>query len=161
MAITGGYSIDHNAAYAGMMADGQLANVISKLNTETANIPFGKGVVADGIEGAKLPTAATVAADFVGVAYYELNRAYADADTFGAVVDRDFSVTTVGPIWVLAAEAVTARQPVFLRVGSTNTGDFAAAAGTGATLSVEIPNAKFLTSADEGELVKVSFVVGG
>ena len=90
MAVQTTYSINHGVAYAGMVADQQLQNTTSKLNADTVNIPYGKGVVSSGEDGAILPVPASVAAEFVGVAKRELNRAYADADTFGAVIDRDW-----------------------------------------------------------------------
>lgn len=162
--VQAAYGLNHNPAFVGQVADDQTANIVSKLNNDTVTIPYGKGVVADAsdlTQGAKLATSGSVAADFIGVAVRELNRAYQTTDTFGAPVDKDFSVMTVGAIWVKAAEAVTARAPAFLRVGATNQGDFGVAAGTGATLSVALPNAKFLTGGAAGDLVKISFVVGG
>ncbi|MGL4544843.1 MAG: structural cement protein Gp24 [Plesiomonas sp.] len=159
--VQASYGLNHNPAFVGMVADGQLANIISKLNTDVVTIPYGKAVFADGVGGAKLPTSGSTAPQFVGVAVRELNRAYGINDTFGAVANDDFSVLTVGAIWVKAAEAVTARGDVFVRVGATGTGDFAAGAGAAATLAVQIPGAKYLTSAAAGALVKVSFVVGG
>lgn len=155
------YGLSHNPAYAGMVADGELANIISKLNSDTVTIPYGKAVFADGEGAAKLPTSGSTADQFAGVAVRELNRAYGMTDTFGAVIDKDFSVLTAGVIWVTAAEQVTARGKVFVRVGATGNGNFAAAAGADATLAVEIPGAKYITSGAAGALVKVSFVVGG
>lgn len=159
--VQASYDLNHGAAWAGMVADDQLANIISKLNTDTATIPYGKGVVADGVDGAKLPATGATAVNFVGVAVRELNRAYGAGDAFGAVVKKDFSVMTVGVIWVKVLEAVVARDPAFLRIGSTGPGDFCKTAGSAATESIAIPGAKFLTSASAGGLAKVSFVVGG
>lgn len=162
MVVQTSYSIDHGEAYAGMVADQQVRNTTTGLNTDTVTIPYGKGVVRDGERGILLPTATDVAADFKGVVMRELNRAYGDGDTFGAPVDRDATVLTAGVIWVTAAsDSIAVGEPAFLRVGATNPGDFANAAGSAATLSVAIPNAKFLTAGDTGDLVKVSFVVGG
>jgi len=158
------YGLNHNPAFVGMVADDQVCNIVSKLNNDTAIIGYGKAVVADAADaeqGAKLPTSASVAADFIGVAVRELNRSYLATDTFGAVTDKDFSVITVGTIWVIAAEAVNARDPAFFRVGATGLGDFAKSAGTGATAAVAIPGAKFLTGGAAGSIVKLSFVVGG
>lgn len=158
------YGLNHSPAFAGMAADDQVANIVSKLNNDSVTIPYGKGVVvdaADPTQGAKAVTSASVATDFIGVAVRELNRSYGINDTFGAPVKKDFSVMTVGTIWVKAAETVTARAPAFLRVGATNQGDFGVSAGTGATASVAIPGAKFLTGGNAGDLVKLSIVVGG
>jgi len=71
------------------------------------------------------------------------------------------TVVTTGPIWVRVLDTVVADAPVYLRVGATDAGDFSGIAGTGATAGVLIPNAKFLTGGDAGDLVKISLVVGG
>lgn len=155
------YGLNHGKAFAGMVADGELSNIISKLNTSDVTIPYGKAVFRDGEDAAILPTDASTAGQFVGVAVRELNRAYMDGQAFGAVPHKDFSVLTAGVIWVTAAEAVTVGAPAFVRVGDTGTGDFAAAAGADDTLAVAIPNAKFVSAGAAGSLVKISLVVGG
>lgn len=162
MTVQASYSTTHAAAYAGMIADQQLLNTVSKVNTEvSATIEYGKGVVRDGENGAKLPTSGSVTADFVGVVMRELNRAYADGATFGAPVDTDLTAVTSGGIWVKSAsDGVVPGEAAFLRVGATNTGDFANAAGSSGTLSVAITG-KFLTAGDTGDLVKLSLVIGG
>lgn len=162
MAITAtSYGLNHDAAFTGMVADGQVANIVSKINDDTATVAYGKGVVRNGEKGFKAATADSTAADFVGVLVRELNRSYADGETFGAPVDRPASVLTAGVIWVTVAEAVAVGDAAFLRVGTTQTGDFAKTAGESATLSVAIPGAKFLTAATAGGLAKLSLVVGG
>lgn len=155
------YSINHGKAFAGMIADGQLANIISKLNKSGVTIPYGKAVVRDGVDGAKLPVAGSTAEDFVGFAVRELNRSYVDTAGFGAVTAKDYSVMTAGPLWVKAAEAVVAGKPVYVRVGATGNGDVAAAEGAAGTLAIAIPGAKFVSNAAAGELVQISLVVGG
>jgi hypothetical protein len=159
------YSLNHGKAFRGMVADGELANIISKLNTDTVTIGYGKAVVRDGDNAVKLPVGGSVggsvAVNFVGVAVRELNRSYLDSATFGAVVAKDLSVLTAGVIWVTALEAVVSGDPAFFRVGSTGTGDFSKSEGEAETLSVAIPNAKFVSSGAAGTLVKLSIVVGG
>jgi hypothetical protein len=162
MAITAtSYGLNHDAAFTGMVADGQVANIVSKINDDTVTIAYGKGVVRSGEKGFKAATADSTADNFVGVLVRELNRAYADGATFGAPVDRPASVLTAGVIWVTVAEPVAVGDAAFLRVGATQTGDFAKTAGESATLSVVIPGAKFLTAATTGGLAKLSLVVGG
>ena len=162
MAITAtSYGLNHDAAFTGMVADGQVANIVSKINDDTATVAYGKGVVRSGEKGFKAAVATSTANDFVGVLVRELNRSYADGATFGAPVDRPASVLTAGVIWVTVAEAVAVGDAAFLRVGTTQTGDFAKTAGESATLSVAIPGAKFLTAATAGGLAKLSLVVGG
>lgn len=155
------YSSTHDKAYAGMVADLQALNTVSKLNKTGAIIGYGKGVVTDGEDAAKLGGTGLNAATFIGVVMRELNRAYADGETFGARDKQDMTVVTHGVIWVKAATTVAKDDKVFVRVGSTNTGDFSNAAGTAATESVEIPGAKFLTAGDTGDLVKISMGIGG
>lgn len=160
MAVLGGNAIDHGLAYAGMVADRQLVNKVSKLNKTGASIAYGLGLVSDGEEAAKLPTDASTAAEFVGVNMYELNRARQDGES-GAPDNYDMTLLTVGPIWVEVLDTVAKDAPVYLRVGATGTGKFSGIEGTGVTLGVLIPNANFLTGGDAGDLVKVSFTVGG
>ena len=47
MPVIGGNAIDHGKAYAGMPADAQIYNHVSKVNGGAANIPYGYGVVTD------------------------------------------------------------------------------------------------------------------
>ena len=161
MPVQNSYGVYHDQAYAGMVADGQLGNAISKLNGDTVTIPYGKGVVSDGENSSKLPVSGSVVAEFNGVAIRELNRAYADGDTFGAPKDMDMSVLTQGVIWVTALVTVVKDEPVFLRVGATDPGDFSNIASSGATLGVAIDGAKFLTGGGAGDLVKISLGMGG
>lgn len=161
MAISGGYTINHNAAFAGMIADGQLQNTISKLNkSDSVYIPYGKGVVTDGENGAKLPTSASTAAQFNGVVKYVLNRAHADGTT-GAVPLYEMDIVSEGVIWVYVTDTVAKDDAVYLRVGATNNGDFSGIVGTAGTLGVLIAGAKFASGGDAGDLVKISLGLGG
>jgi hypothetical protein len=120
--------------------------------------------VSDGDDGAKLPTSASTAANFIGVVKRELNRAYATGDVVGAVAKRDMSVETTAPIWVTARVAVTKDDPVYLVVGDgtgTNQGQFSNVVGAAATLAVLIPNAKWVSTAGAGVLAKISLKIGG
>lgn len=164
MSVQGGNAINHGVAYAGMTADGQLKNGVSKLNKGTVNIAFGLGVVSDGDDGAKLPTSTSTAANFVGIVKRELNRAYTVADIVGAVAKYDMTVENVGPIWVTARVAVAKDDPVYMVIGDgtgTNQGQFSNVVGAASTLAVLIPNAKWVSSAASGALAKISLVIGG
>jgi hypothetical protein len=165
MSVSGGNAINHGVAYAGMMATVfELRNGVSKLNKGTVNIPFGTGVVTDGDDGAKVPVAASTAANFVGVVKRELNRAYAASDIVGAVAKYDMTVITTGEVWVTAFVSVTKDQPVYLIVGDgtgTNQGKFTNVVGATSTLAVLIPNAKWTSSAGAGALAKISLNIGG
>ena len=160
MAVQGGNTIDHGKAYAGMVADMQLVNTVSKLNKGTVGIAYGKGLVTDGEDGAKLPASDSTAAQFVGILKYELNRARTSTET-GATAKYDMTLVTAGVVWVTVLDTVAKDAPVYLRVGATGAGNFSGIAGTGATAGVLIPNAKFVTGGSAGQLVKVSLVVGG
>lgn len=165
MSVQGGNAINHGFAYAGMVSTGfQLLNSVSKLNKGTANIAFGTGVVSDGDDGAKVPVAASTAANVVGVVKRELNRAYAASDVVGAVAKYDMTVVTSGEIWVTAFVAVTKDQPVYLIVGDgtgTNQGKWSNVVGAAATLAVLVNDAKWTSSAGAGALAKISLNIGG
>lgn len=151
----------HAKAYAGMVNTFQPHNTISKLNKGSAVIQYGKGVEGDGNDGAKLVSSGTTAAKFMGVVMYEINREQATGAVAGAVPKRDMTVITMGQVWVKSLTAAAKDDDVYVRVGSTGTGDFANAAGSSATASVKITNAKYLSSCSAGELVQISLGVGG
>ena len=161
MAVSGGATIDHGLAYAGMVADAQRYNGVSKLNlSTTVYIPYGAGVVTDTEQGAKLPVAGSTAAQFVGVNKYELNRARVDGAT-GALPLYDMTIITQGVIYVTVLDTVVKDAPVYLRVGATGNSQFSGIVGTGATLGVLIAGAKFITGGTAGNLVKISLGLGG
>ena len=165
MAVQTTYATSHNAAYAGMLADEQLFNTVSKLNkSTTVTVPYGYGVVTDGDDGAKLPVAASVLKNFVGIAHRELNRAYTASQVFGAVPQYDFSVITEGVVWVTASVQVAKDDPVYVIVGDgtgTNQGKLTNVIGTGATTAILISNAIWVSSAASGALAKISIGLGG
>ena len=94
MAVQTTYTLDHAEAYAGMKADQQVFNAVSKTNLGAVNIGFGKAIVTDTETGGKVCVAASIAKNFIGVSMRELNRAIADGDSLGAVPDNDFSIFT-------------------------------------------------------------------
>lgn len=165
MAVQTTYASEHGAAYAGMPADGQLCNTVSRLNASGATIPYGLGVVTDTAvtdsDAATLPTGSSTAEQFNGVVMREVNRAYTDSDTFGAIDNHDMTVITHGVVWVEVLDTVAKDAPVYLRVGSTGTGKFSGVVGSGATLGVLISDAKFVSGGDAGDLVKISLGLGG
>jgi hypothetical protein len=161
MTVQGGNAINHGVSYKGQVADQQLCNTVSRLNKSGAGIEYGTGVVSDGEGAAQAPDAASVLADFNGVVMRELNRAVADGAAHEAPDDRDMTVVTEGVVWVEVLDTVVKDADVYLRVGSTGTGDFSGIVGTGATLGIQITNAKFLTGGDAGDLVQISLGLGG
>ena len=165
MPVVGGNAINHKAAYAGMVADLQLCNTVSKLNkSTTVTIPWAYGVMSDGDDGARLPAAGDTTAKFVGVVRRVLNRAYPDGAVLGAVPQYDFDVVTSGVIWVTARVAVAKDDPVFVVIGDgtgANQGQFSNVAGSAATTAVAVSDAKWVSSAGAGQLAKISLNIGG
>jgi hypothetical protein len=165
MTVQGGNAIDHNAALEGMIADQQLRNTTSKLNGSGVVIPYGYGVVTDGDDGAQLPGAGDDLTLFNGIVMRELNRATPDGDTFGAPDGRDMTVMTEGVIWVRANLQVAKDDEVWLIISDgtgTDQGKFSNVVGAAATLAIQIPNAKWVSSTSgAGELAKISLGLGG
>ena len=161
MTVQTTYAIDHAEAYAGMKADQQINNTVSKLNKSGATIVFGKAVATDTEGSSRLVATGDTTLDFNGVVMRELNRAYADGDVFGAPDDKDMTVITHGVVWVVAAEAVAVDEQAFMRVGATSQGDWSNAAGAALTESISIVGAKFITAGAQGDLVKLSLGLGG
>lgn len=155
------YTINHDKAIAGMVADGEVNNTISKVNKSTATIPYGRFVARAGDDGMNPLAATSVSADVLGVLRYETNRAQ-NGTTAGCPVDRDGSVLTMGTVYVEALAAVTAGAPVYAVVAqNANTGKAAGAAGSADTLAVAVSGATFAEAGAAGKLVKVSLKVGG
>ncbi len=161
MTVQGGNSIDHGALYEGMLVDGQLCNKVSKLNTLSTVIPFGRGVVTDGDAGARTPLTTSTAAQFVGVVKRELNRATRDGETSGAQPDYDMTVVTRGVVAVTPTVDVNKDDSVYLIVGTSAPGQFTNVAGSGATAAVQVEGAKWLTTVTGGTISKISIGFGG
>jgi hypothetical protein len=161
MSVQTTYSIEHGKAYAGTPADLQTKNTVSRVNATLATIPWGKGVVSDGEYGMQLGASGATADEFVGVIQFELNRATADGEVSGVPVERDGTVLTDGVIWVRVLDTVAVDAPVYLRVGATDQGDFSGIAGAGLTEGLLLPNAKFLSAGDAGDLVRIKLTIGG
>lgn len=165
MSVQTTYSVNHNQAIAGMALTLESFNTVSKLNKGASVIPYGLGVVSDGDNGAKLPVSGSTAAQFNGVAMYELNRAQQDGDVAGGTAGRDMTVITHGEVWVTANLQVAKDEPVYLIVSNgtgTDQGKFSNVIGAGSTLAVLIAGAKWTSSTTgAGELAKISFGIGG
>lgn len=166
MAVQTTYMIDHNKAYAGLAVTFEPNALFSKLNKGTTTIPYGKGVVSNGEDAARLPIAGdTNASAFNGVLMRELNRAVAGGETSGAVPGRDATVLSHGVIWVIARETVAKDDPVYLITSDTSdpdfAGDFSDVVSAGDRTTLLIPGAKFMTGGDTGDLVQISLGIGG
>jgi hypothetical protein len=161
MAVQTTYGVYHNAKYAGAVNSVNPYATVSKLNTSGENIPYGLFVAGDGDNGFTALTDASTATDVIGVTMRELNRAYADDETFGAVAGRDAAIVNLGHVAVTTAAAVAITDTVYVGVGSDVAGMVTNAAGSGTTLAVELPGAKFAESVDAGEPVFVNLISVG
>lgn len=160
MTVQTAYQRYMGEALDGMKADMEACNTVSKVNKGTAIIPFGRAVFTDGDDGMKLPVAASTAAQFIGVTMRELTRAYTDAQItsgYGALPAHDNTVMTAGTVWVYPAVAVAKDDPVYVLIAD---GRFTNAAGNDGT-TVQINNAKFVSTAAAGVRAKLSLVIGG
>lgn len=158
MPVQTSYNRYYGEAFEGMKADMQAYNTVSKLNKGASVIPFGRAVFTDGDDGMKLPATGATAAEFIGITFRELTRAFTVAEAtggIGAVPQFDATVMTMGVIWVKPAVAVEKDDPVYVVL---TTGVLTNVAGTD---NVLIPNAKFVSTATAGAMAKVSLVVGG
>lgn len=158
MAITNDVKLKHDPAFAGQIGGMEVANKISKVNTSTASIPYGLGVVRDGQDGFKLPTTVTVAADFLGVP----ERAYQDitleGEEFGTRPKHYASVVTMGTIWVKVSEDVAAGDAACLCIKSGSEGTFCKTAKDSEAIAIP---AVFREGAAEGGLALIAFRIGG
>lgn len=160
MAITKTVALVHDKAYAGMVADLQLANRVSRLNATSAVIPFGTAVQADTDAGSMKPIASGGTA--IGVLVRELVDVTNPGSEQGVNVGKTGTVLTDGVIWVKACEAVAVGGNVFAGVGAAAKGYFCATAGATGTEAVQITGAKYLDAASaKGDLVRIKITIGG
>lgn len=157
------YDQYYNEALEGMKADMEAYNTVSKLNKGDAVIPFGRAVFSDGDDGMRLPTNGDNINNFIGITMRELTRVYTDAAIagaggIGAVPNYDSTVMTMGVIWVNPAVDVVKDNPVFIIKAD---GTFTNAAGADAATTIQVPNAKYVSSVNAQGLAKISLVVGG
>ncbi len=153
MAITKPVNLYHDAAYAGQVADLQLANRVSKLNTTEEVIPCGTAVQADGADGCKpIATGGTV----IGVVVRELTN----DGVLGIKAGRTGTVLTTGVIWVKAGEDITLGDTAYAGVGANVLGTFTKSAGSDVTEAIAT-TAKWLDAPKNGELGRISFTIGG
>lgn len=160
MAITKKVALVHDKAYSGMVADLQLANRVSRLNTTNAVIPFGTAVQAATDAGSMEPIASGGTA--IGVLVRELVDVTNPGSEMGTNAGKTGTVLTDGVIWVKAYEAVVIGGDVFAGVGATVKGYFCAAAGADGTEAVQLTGAKYLDAASaKDDLVRIKITIGG
>lgn len=160
------YRIDHAPLVAGMIAEGQVNNNVSKVNKSAQTVAFGRFVARMDDDGFMPLTDASELEDIVGVVRYELNRAFMPDAFVGAPVDRDATIITMGAVAVETLTTVANGDPVYVIVGDgtgdlQNVGKVSNAAGTAAATGVLLPDAKFIRSGGAGSIVVISMKVGG
>lgn len=156
------YTLQHAKAVAGMVADSEVNNTISKVNKSAQTLQYGRFVARAGDDGMNPLLATTTAADVLGVTRYEVNRAQGlTGDVVGVPVDRDGSVVTMGAIYVESIVNAVAGAPAFAVVAQgANTGKVSNAAGADATLAVAVQGV-YAEAATAGQLAKISLRIGG
>lgn len=156
MAITGGYTLNHGKAYAGMVADGELNNTVTRLNKTGAPIGFGLFVSA-GDEFDRMQPA-TADARIIGVTRRELNHVTQTDGTYAIQDGMDGGVLTVGSIWVQAADE--------FEVGDQVAVELTAGADLGKAKKAAAPEdalegATVVGYDADAELVQISLKIGG
>ena len=155
MSVQGGYTLNHGIAYAGMLADAQENNTVTRLNKTSAAIPFGRFVADDGFDGMKLPGTGDAIA---GVTRRVLEHATPATGAFAIQQDADGGVVTFGSIWVEATEPFAAGDLV---EAVTTAGADQGKASVAAAPTDAVPNTVVVGYDAEKQLVQVSIRVGG
>lgn len=170
MVVQTTYTREHEAAYAGMIADNSVMNSVSKRVDEVNGIGFGLGVIRstvdDGQSGIRLPVAATAftpGTQFVGFVIRTLDEVTnQDNTTFIKTRYSSASVLTMGKIWVPCPLGCDAGDQVYVRYTAGNLGTVRSDAGT--SDSVLIPRCRFendvAASANALALISVNIGAG-
>lgn len=139
------YGENIRAAVAGLVANMETANSISRIVEDAAGIGFGVAVFQGTADNG---VTATPADDtFVGITIRDVTREPTDSDTYPETATA--GVLTMGVVWVEAGATVAAGEAVYVTPAGavTNTDN------TGANPA--LTGAKFDSSGDSGDLVKV------
>ena len=124
--------------YAGMIAEGQQVKDVASKRVTTASVPFGRAV---GSSGTNPGTCRLDGTGFEGIAIADKSRV---DDEY--IVGEMAGILRKGTVWVTASTAVDAGDAV----------TFTAATGViGDGLATTIAGAKFETSGEIGDLVRV------
>ena len=151
----------HGKAYAGSVNKQKPYSINSKVNTSSDNIPYGMGVVADGVNGVK-PVIGTETnlSTYQGMAIRDYGHVTVQADVDAYSQGQNVGVCIMGEVDCLIIKDVSFGDAVFLRIGSTGRGMYCNAVGSGVTASIEIVGAKFIESGIAGTVVKATFNLG-
>lgn len=153
MAIQDSFQIDHNQAYNGMVVDGQIHNVVSRLNTDAETIAYGTPVWDNATNTGG--TAKSATGLFVGIARREVaNRNYMEGTIAGFEAGRTMSVVNVGVVWIdTQGLPVASGDEVAYDI---TTGKFVATGGSGETLE----GCTWLTAPDLNGFAKLKIQLG-
>lgn len=154
MGITQNVALKHDAWFVGQVADIEVKNTVTKVNTD-AEIGFGVAVAFDGDEGMKALTSSSTSANICGITVREYQHVGE-----GIPAHATATVMTMGVVAVKVATDVTVGSAVYAGTGANVLGQFTNVAGSGATLAVALTGAKFRTSAKAGEIALVALNVG-
>ncbi|MDY8108265.1 hypothetical protein U0C82_03760 [Fulvimarina sp. 2208YS6-2-32] len=146
MALQTTYLDDMPVAYAGMVANTELADIISR-TVEDAALPFGKAVTQGTGDKSVHPTT-TGDASTLGVSV--LSNATENSTVNGYPQGDTAAILIKGVIWVTADGAVAAGDDVTVTVATGAYGTKAAGAGV-----LAVPNARWETSAADGALAQL------
>ncbi|WP_270374973.1 structural cement protein Gp24 [Marinicauda sp. Alg238-R41] len=135
------YAAGMSAAIAGLIANMEQANVVTRQVQDTGGIGFGKAVFQGTADGEITETASAL---FVGVTVKDVTVDNATADTYALTANA--GVLESGVIWVTAGDAVTAGAAVSVAAD----GNFEADASGNQTI-----DAIFLDSGSDGDLVRI------
>jgi hypothetical protein len=156
MAITS-YANKPADSFPGMLHGLQPRNIVTGLNKVTA-IPFGTGAVQAGTGDRDIVVPSASTDVFVGVSLHQhVEQGYGSVNATHAV-NSAVPLLRRGQVWVMAEQAVTPSDPVFVRYTANGTingvvtaaGQFRKDADTSRAL--QIPNARWVTSAAAGGL---------
>lgn len=161
MSITETVKLYHQAGFAGQVGDLQTGNNVSKVNTTENVLPAGSVVVRDGQDGVKPFTGSNTENDIVGVVVRTYNDVTLQGQEIGINPKRTGSVRTLGTIWVVAGEDITAGDICHIGTGTDVLGKFMKQAGSADTAAMKIGDSKYLTDAKAGETVLLSIKIGG
>ena len=161
MSITETVKLYHQAGFAGQVGDLQTGNNVSKVNTTDSVLPAGSVVVRDGQDGVKPFASTNTENDIVGVVVRTYNDVTLQGQEIGINPKRTGSVRTLGTIWVVAGEDITAGDICHIGTGNDVLGKFMKQAGSADTAAMKIGDSKYLTDAKAGETVLLSIKIGG
>ncbi len=163
MAFQTSYSARPAIGIAGQLADSRACEVVTRINDQGADIPFGVFVARDGDNNVDLP--ASSGDKIMGVAIFDQSRENRSLLTTLAVRNGSpMNVCRKGVVWMAVEDACTEFGTVFVRHTASGAGtQLGAVRGTDdSTNTSSLAGARFLsTQASAGGLALVEFDLCG